>query len=464
VLARVTSKTLPSQDERKRMNQLASQLESEVRSILDGHGYDADVSVQGSVARDTWLRGEADLDIFAAFPQTLERDQWNRRVIPQLKKGLDKHKIIERYAEHPFLEFHVDGIRVNVVPCYKVNRGEWKSATDRTPYHTEYMKAHLSNGMRSDVRLLKKFMKGVGVYGAEIRIGGFSGMLAETLILHYNSFLQTLERAGQWNNHVLIRVEKGAEIEPKARFDTQLVVVDPVDPNRNLAAAVRGEKLWSFVAASREFLGNPSLQYFYPPMPKTHSASEFNRELARSGDTVAVAFPHPPLVVDVLWGQLLSLEKSLVGLLQRFDFRVVKSQAWSDERKLGVVLFELEASQLAKTRIHLGPPVSRGEESESFLKRHSGSSSTVSGPFVRNDRWVVEKKREFPSASGLLRSALKDSHLALSIPKQLHDSVRSKARVIDKQATTRLASNPSFAETLWDFLDGRPRWLRPRRV
>jgi tRNA nucleotidyltransferase (CCA-adding enzyme) len=47
--------------------------------------------------------------------------------------------------------------------------------------------------MLGEVRLLKKFMKGTGVYGAEIKIGGFSGYLCELLILKYRSFAQTIE-------------------------------------------------------------------------------------------------------------------------------------------------------------------------------------------------------------------------------------------------------------------------------
>ena len=466
ILSRVVRKTTPSQADRRRMSQLSSGLESEVRNILRNYKYDAEVSIQGSVARDTWLREKADradLDIFAAFPSSLPREEWGNRVIPELKKGLERHKPIERYAEHPYLEFHVDGVRVNVVPCYRVNRGEWKSATDRTPYHTQYMMAHLAGGMHSEVRLLKRFMKGIGVYGAEIRIGGFSGMLAETLIINYSSFVQTVEKAGQWNNHVLIQIEKAEEAKPKSHFDSELVVVDPVDPNRNLAAAVRSEQLWSFVGASREFLNSPSLRYFYPLKPKTRSALESRRRLARSGDVVAVVFPHPPMVVDVLWGQLLSLEKSLVGLLQRFDFRVVKSQPWSDEQKIGAILLELEASQLPKTRTHLGPPVSRSEESGAFLKRHQSSSSTVAGPFIQKDRWIVEKKREYASAAELIKRASRDSHLGLSIPKQLQTGFRSRINVVDKRKVVGLTSHSSLGQTLWDFLDGRPPWLREQR-
>jgi tRNA nucleotidyltransferase (CCA-adding enzyme) len=64
---------------------------------------------------------------------------------------------------------------------------EWLSATDRTPF-IHYVKKRLGKTLQDDVRLLKKFMQGIKVYGAEIKTGGFSGYLCELLILHYGSF------------------------------------------------------------------------------------------------------------------------------------------------------------------------------------------------------------------------------------------------------------------------------------
>src|SRR6266702_4695473 len=197
VLDQVAKRVAPNESERAKMSQLAERLKGQVQGILDEAGFGGKVSIQGSFARDTWLSGEADLDIFASFPPTMERREWTERVLPEIRKGI-RAKTIDRYAEHPYLEFHIEGVRVNVVPCYSVEKGQWKSATDRTPYHTEYMTRHLTQEMRLEARLLKRFMKGIRSYGAEIRVGGFSGMLVETLILHYRSFLETLKQASTW--------------------------------------------------------------------------------------------------------------------------------------------------------------------------------------------------------------------------------------------------------------------------
>ena len=144
------------------------------------------VRVEGSVAKDTWLSENPDIDIFMRLPTSIPRKSLGDVGLKIAKKAAEGYEQVERFAEHPYLEIFVEGYRVDIVPCYDAKPGEWQSATDRTPYHTDYIKKTLKcKGSRDEVRLLKKFMQGIGVYGAEIKVGGFSGYLCELLILKY---------------------------------------------------------------------------------------------------------------------------------------------------------------------------------------------------------------------------------------------------------------------------------------
>ena len=69
---------------------------------------------------------------------------------------------MERFAEHPYLQFIVEDYRVDIVPCYDAKPGEWQSATDRTPYHTDYIKRHLIKDMRGEVTASEKVHAGNG--------------------------------------------------------------------------------------------------------------------------------------------------------------------------------------------------------------------------------------------------------------------------------------------------------------
>ncbi len=444
------------------MVKLSNQLREKVEKILSTENIKANVSVQGSVARDTWLSREADLDIFACFPPDVERVEWRERVLPTLRRGLSRYEIIERYAEHPFLEFYVGSIGVNVVPCYAVERGKWKSATDRTPYHTEYMRSKLTSELRVEARLLKRFMKGIGVYGAEIRVGGFSGMLAETLILNYKSLVYTLKEASRWTGRFLIDIEDSQNIQGKPegrKFNSPFVVVDPVDPCRNLAAAVREERLWSFVAAGREFLKSPTLSFFYPPKARRPAKSMLAKQVKESGrGLVAILFTHPPMVVDVLWGQLLRLERSVVSLMERYEFRVVTSRVWSNDKRLSAILFQVDRVFLPPVQLHQGPPVWRVEESNAFLERYSGAKDTIRGPWLTSGRWIVERRRKFSSIAELVKRAPRDRKLGFSVPQQLEAGFRRAKVLLNKDALS-LYGEEGFPESFWDFLDGRVSWL-----
>jgi tRNA nucleotidyltransferase (CCA-adding enzyme) len=462
LLDQVAEKVVPSQAEKERMSRLAERLKGQVQSLLDKAGFGGNVSIQGSYARDTWLSGEADLDIFASFPPTMDRREWTEKVLPAIREGIDA-KAIDRYAEHPYLEFHIKGIRVNVVPCYSVEKGQWKSATDRTPYHTEYMRNHLTPEMRLEARLLKRFMKGIRSYGAEIRVGGFSGMLVETLILHYQSFRETLSHASKWKPIIFLDLEKPNDSQDsRARdFGSQLVVIDPVDSNRNLAAAVRNDKLWGFVAATRELQTNPGTWYFFPPKYKPKTKAQFSKLLEHQDrHIVAIFFEHARIVPDVLWGQLLKIEKSLTELMMRQDFHPLRSTVWSDEGRSSAILVELDSLTLPGVQTRQGPPVSKPDDSQGFLDRHLNAKDTIRGPWVEAGRWVVEKKRRILTIEQLIPAALRDRKLGFAVPEQLDTSFHRGLKVLENRKILTKLGQEGFDQALSEFLAAKPAWLK----
>jgi len=50
------------------------------------------------------------------------------------------------------------------------------------------MTQKLSNSLKEEVRILKKFFFHIDVYGAEIAKEGFSGYVSEVLISYFGSF------------------------------------------------------------------------------------------------------------------------------------------------------------------------------------------------------------------------------------------------------------------------------------
>jgi tRNA nucleotidyltransferase (CCA-adding enzyme) len=240
-----------------------------------------------------------------------------------------------------------------------------------------------------------------------------------------------------------------------------LVVIDPVDPDRNLAAAVRDDKLWGFVAASRELGKNPGIWYFFPPTSKRKTKAQFSKFLENQNrDIVAMSFDHPRIVPDVLWGQLLKIEGSITELMTRQDFHPVRSMVWSDETQSSAVFVELESLTLPEVQLRKGPPVSKMDDSQGFLDRHLDARDTVRGPWIETDRWMVDKKRTILTIEQLMMGALKDSRLGLTIPEQLNNSFRKNVRILENKKILALLGREGFDQALSEFLAAKPTWLK----
>jgi tRNA nucleotidyltransferase (CCA-adding enzyme) len=460
----VLGKVTPERKERSEIEALAEKLSKKVAVASEELGVKSTVRVEGSVAKNTWLSGEPDIDIFMRVPKTIPRASLGDVSLRIARKATEGSKQIERFAEHPYLEAIVDKTRVNIVPCYNVKRGEWLSATDRTPFHTDYVNRHLDVKMRGEVRLLKKFMKGIGVYGAEIKTGGFSGYLCELLILHYRSFENALKAFSQHVQRIVVDIENyyvQRENELRLLFKEPLVIIDPVDKGRNVASAVRSRKLDTFVAASRAFLKNPSLGFFYPQETAPLSVGNLKRKLKERGSAIVfLSFGKVDAVPDILWGQLYKSERSLRKLLELNDFRILRDLAWSDEKTTNVFIFELEDCCIPPVKSHLGPPLEKEHECERFLEKYQSGSAPVSGPYIEDGRWVVQVRRKHTDACILLQEKLTGGGRNAGVAEQISRKLRKGFNVsVNDEIVKVYGKNKEFAKLLTEFLSGRPKWL-----
>jgi len=351
----------------------------------------------GSVEKGTWLADRREIDMFLLFKPDVERADLEKKGLDAAKKIMSalKGKYTIAYAEHPYLkgELKVKGkaYSIDIVPAYDVpDPSKIKSAVDRTPHHVKFVKAHLPEKLADEVRLLKAFMKASGCYGADTRSRGFSGYLCELLVIKYGSFLDVLKAASvSWNAGYVISFDGKIDIHhAQERFRAPLIAIDPVDPNRNVAAAVSAESFFTFRQASAQFLRLPTARHFFPPEMKPYSLAEISKEVAaRRTRLYLVQFKRPDIVDDVLWPQLRRAVQMTGKVLEEGGFRVLRGAEWADERNC-VLLFELDVWQVTKVLKHIGPSIYSHKQSEAFLEHYA--SRPV---FIENDCWIVETER-----------------------------------------------------------------------
>jgi tRNA nucleotidyltransferase (CCA-adding enzyme) len=381
-------------------------LVKEILSIIDQTARIRNIPAQallvGSVAKGTWLQGKADIDIFISFPleydeEDLKKNGLNlgKECVKQLKGEYEK-----RYASHPYLTGFIDNYEVDFVPCYSISKGQRiKSAVDRSILHMEYIKANLKPEDQKEVLLLKRFMQMVGTYGSEFKVGGFAGYLCELLVLHYGSFLKVLKAAAQsWNPGYSIDLEGFGTAQ---NFKDPLIVIDPVDENRNVASSLTLQKMSEFMIAAGNFLDDHDEAFFYPA-PSDLSPYSIKKEFNdRKTRTILINFKAPKIPADALHPQIKKTEHSLARILNKEGFKLIGSDYWTDENEYAVILLELEIWKLPLFKIHRGPLVWNRAHGRRFSDLHPQS-------WIEDDRWTSLVERDFNKVEPLLQHLLSD--------------------------------------------------------
>jgi len=372
------------------------------------------VLLGGSFAKGTWLPRDVDLDIFLKIDPDTPEDRFEKiglAVGAAATRGFPRGK---KFAQHPYTEATIEGIRVNIVPCYSVRKGEWKSAADRSLFHVQLVR-RLSAERKTQIRLLKRFMKAVGVYGAEIETRGFSGYAAEVLIMKFGDLEGVLRYFAQF--------------KPSSR-EHIFSLPDPVDEGRDLAIAISGEKLGRMILASRGFLRNPRGAYFHKMRGKNQAALR--------GMVFAVVFSHQLLSEDTLWGELRKTTKHIVRHLDMNGFRIARSMAASDNRLSSAILLIPEYDVLPEFEQRIGPTVDRTKDVEAFISSNRKDAKLI---------WIDEeararlfRPRRYVSLAGLLRDVVRGKAGPIGASNELEKGMKRSGSVLSGLALRRAAS------------------------
>ncbi|MBI3840556.1 MAG: CCA tRNA nucleotidyltransferase [Thaumarchaeota archaeon] len=407
----------PSAAEETRVASLSRMLLSRTRAAASRHPETRGVVLGGSLAKGTWLPHNADIDIFVKFdPSTPEKrfEEVGLAVGAAATRGYPRGK---KYAQHPYTEARVGGVRVNVVPCFDVKKGMWKSAADRSPFHVRLVK-RLPAPRKTEIKLLKRFMKASGVYGAEIQTRGFSGYVAEVLAMNLGGLSGVL----RWFADLRLGPEKLFSLP------------DPVDEGRYLGIAVSGEKLGTMVLAAREFLRSPNVAYFDKLDRRTRPSLR--------GNVVALVFSHRRLSEDTLWGELRRTTKHVVRHLEVHGFKVARSMAASNNMDKSAILLLPEFEELPELEQRIGPTVDRRKDVDAFISSNQRTSRLV---WVDDDARVrLLRPRLHLRLPELLESVARGKAGSIGASKELGAGMKRSAAVHRGASLERAASSAKW--------------------
>lgn len=388
----------------KNIAKIASFVELSILESIKKHKIKAKPVIAGSLAKGTNLRGDFDVDIFVKFDMLYKSENLS----DMLKKVLHRFRPAKVHGSRDYFQFRYKSVNFEVVPVLDIKTAsEALNVTDVSPLHALWVKENIKN-LAGQIRLAKKFCKSQGVYGAESYINGFSGYILEILVIHYGGFLKLLTAVSKWKPKQVIdtahQYRSNKEVYKKlniAKLQSPLIVIDPVQKDRNAAAALNIETFSKFILASKSYLSNPSLKFFQKPK----FSIKLLRDTAKKYDFELVLLKIRPLEgkADVVGSKILKVYNYIKKQLTLNDFSVMDSGwEWNCQVHLW---YYVSPKELSKFRKHPGPLVySSDSHIKKFLSKHK---YTV----VEESKIVAITKRAFTNPGHLIKHLINDEYV-----------------------------------------------------
>lgn len=439
----VLKKIKPSAKEEKAINEFVTKL-LRISEVVSK----AQPVITGSLGRGTWLKGDHDIDLFLMFDKGVSREGLEKIGMENAKEIVSelKGKYIIKYAEHPYVRANFNGMSVDIVPCYKIKNGDKIiSAVDRSPLHVDYVLRKMKPAQRDEVRLLKQFCKGIGVYGSDAKTLGVSGYICELLIIKYGKFESAIRSLSCMKAGSIIDIENhwksSDEKHLKEVFRSNpLILIDPIDKERNVASSLSCENFARLSSMAGKMIKKPSERFFYRIFRQLEPG-QIKKLHERKTKFFAVSFTKPDVIDDILHPQLRKTQSRLITLLNHNEFRAIRSYVFVDDKtSRAFLIFEMECWELPFINNMIGPPVFSIKNSRDFLEKYK---NPLFGPYVEGQNWVIEKQRTYRNAGESMRKFLgeKPEKLMLNgIPEEIAKKI-SRPWIIDHEDFWKMAVN-----------------------
>ena len=385
----------PNKEDRKKVRRLIDFIFDRIKIK------DAKLELGGSYAKDTFLSGNHDIDVFVKFPYEKYK---NKNISEILSRGIKiKHKKV--HGSRDYFQVNKNEYTFEFIPVLSIKNSEQaKNITDVSPLHKNWVIKNLKN--HDDVRLIKKFCRAQKIYGAESYIKGFSGYVLEILIVYYGSFMNLMKNVSNWKLPVYIDIKKHYKNKEeacrkinKSKRENNLIIIDPTQKDRNAAAAISREKIKSFIDACKNYLHNPSEDFF---AEKNVNMQDLIVESA--GKKLLIARIKPLNgKKDVVGSKILKIYSYLERKLKEFDFNVVKS-GWEFNSE-SLLYYIVKDEILSDIVLHHGPPLNREKYVKAFKKKHKNH-------IVVDGKVMVELKRKVKDLRDFSRIIKKDKYIA----------------------------------------------------
>ncbi|MBW2963434.1 CCA tRNA nucleotidyltransferase [Candidatus Woesearchaeota archaeon] len=395
-------KIKPSKQEEKAFKVIVDSFLKKLNSVLG----DARGVLGGSGAKGTWLKGVHDVDIFILFDYKKYKEK-SHKLADELEKRLKKKfkKYSRLHGSRDYFQIKEDGFTYELVPILKIKKAaEAVNITDISPLHAEWVRKKSNEKIRDDIRLAKAFCKAQDLYGAESYIRGFSGYVLEILVIYYRGFERFLEKAKSWREKQVIDPEKWyADREAaiaslnESKLHSPIILIDPVDKDRNAAAALGREKFLVLKEKAVQFLKKPAEDFFVKKEIK------FDDLKKKKGHLVYFEVEALRGKEDIVGCKLLQVFDFLKKGLREFD---IIEAGW-DWNKLW---FLVKKKETDKFEVRKGPPVKLEKYAADFKKKNKKT-------YIEKGRLMAKIPRKDYKLKEFVKNKLKSDYVKERVKK-----------------------------------------------
>jgi len=441
IFSEILKKITPAQREIELINKITKKLEN----LLDNKAKELNINYtkiepQGSTGiKQTQLKNDFDIDLFIGLDYNLYKSKYEGLSKSKLKKkskkdflDLCKNWILQSfnlnefqnprllYAEHPYIsvDYLLDNIKVKIdivlffdLDLEYIKKNGPITAVDRSPWHGRFVRDELNFKQKNDVRLLKQFFKACYSYGDKSVVAkvGFIGYSAELLIYYFNDLISLFENFCDLHKKPLDYYNRDMETLSKIlHFQKDyLIIVDPIDKNRNVASAISERAYLYCNQKISEFLKEPSSEFF-----RIKPILEAN-----------LSYEDDPLLSHIFILELQGINNEIHYTINRDKLyslgESVKANGekeFSHAERFGKIIFEIyfedeknqynlaiycEKPFISNSYIRKGPPINEKEHVVNFKRKNPKY-------FEKEGFLWVETLREFSNFSDFLKEFVKD--------------------------------------------------------
>jgi len=415
ILNKAIAEAIPSETEQKHVNELSQELTQIINEQAEQ--FSAKLMVGGSVAKGTWLPHIHDIDCFLRFNYIKYKDKSEliSNIAEKILKKCFKN-LTRLHGSRDYFQTRYNKCDIEIIPVLDINSPDlMKNITDVSPLHFNWLsKKTKQNNLATEIRLAKQFFKANNLYGAESFIRSFSGHVIEVLTIHYGGFIPLLKAISKWQDTAYVDSEHKYTdkkqmmlLMNESKTISPLIVVDPIQPERNAAAALSNEKFIALKKIVNRFLNNPTISYF---KEKKVTINQIKSCKTKNELILITICPESNVTIDVAGCKLLKqfeyIEKNLID----FDFKIAKKSWYWDKKTDAILWFYINPQKLSKVFRHFGPPTTLTQHAEAFRKQwEKFDVKTI------KDKLYVDFPRKIRTVDDFLNELRKDKNIQIKI-------------------------------------------------